>query len=87
LFFKANPGNTMSARLDDAGTLTYLRNPLWNADLAWTAIAAGVKNSVLLFYHVPSGTVATGTLDANGNYVHLKNLSGFSLGWTQIIGP
>jgi hypothetical protein len=87
LFFKANPGNAMSARLDDTGTLTYLRNPLWNADLAWTSISAGVKANVLLFYHAPSGTVATGTLDANGNYVHLKNLGGFSPGWTHVIGP
>jgi hypothetical protein len=87
LFFKANPGNAMSAKLDDAGNLTVLRNPLWNADLAWTSIAAGMKNNVLLFYHSPSGTVATGSLDANGNYVHLANLNGFSLGWTHIIGP
>ena len=87
LFFKAFPGNTMSARLDDYGNLTYLRNPLWDADLAWTTIAAGVKNNVLLFYHSPSGTVATGTLDADGNYVHLTNLTGFSTGWTHIFGP
>ena len=87
LFFKAIPGNAMSAKLDDAGNLTVLSNPLWNADLAWTSIAAGMKNNVLLFYHSPSGTVATGSLDANGNYVHLANLTGFSLGWTHIIGP
>jgi hypothetical protein len=87
LLFRANPGNAMSARLDDAGNLTSLHNPLWNADLGWTAIAAGVKNSTLLFYHAPSGTVATGTLDANGNYVHLTNLTGFSTGWTHILGP
>jgi len=87
LFFNAGVGNAMSARLDDAGNFKYLHNPLWSADLGWTIIAAGVKNSTLLFYHAPSGTVATGTLDANGNYVHLANLSGFSLGWTHIIGP
>jgi hypothetical protein len=77
----------MSARLDDGGNFTYLTNPLWNADLGWTTIAAGVKNSTLFFYHAPSGTVAAGKLDANGNYVHLSTLGGFSLGWTHIIGP
>jgi Bacterial Ig domain len=87
LFFNAGPGSAMTARLDDAGNLTYLRNPLWDADLGWTTIAAGVKNTVLLFYHAPSAQGATGTLDANGNYVHLMLHTGFSPGWTHIIGP
>jgi hypothetical protein len=73
----------MTARLDDAGNLMYLRNPLWNADLGWTTIAAGVKNTVLLFYHASSAQGATGTLDANGNYVHLMLHTGFSPGRTQ----
>ena len=87
LFFNAGPGNAMSARLNDDGSITTLKNPLWSADLGWTTIAAGVKNNTLLFYHSPSGTVATRTLDASGNYVHLLNHTGFSPGWTHIIGP
>jgi hypothetical protein len=86
LFFKSNPGNAMSARVDDAGNFTFLHNPLWNADLGWTTIAAGVKNSTLVFYHAPSGTGVAGTLNENGDYVHLTTLS-FSTGWTHIISP
>ena len=87
LFFNADTGRAMTGRLGDAGSLTYLRNPLWEADLGWTNIAAGVRNTILLFYQAPSGTAATGTLDANGTYVHLTNHTGFSTGWTHIIGP
>lgn len=87
LFFNADTGSAMTGRLGDAGSFTYLRNPLFENDLGWTNIAAGVRNTILLFYHAPSALGATGKLDANGNYVHLMNHTGFSPGWTHIIGP
>jgi glucan-binding YG repeat protein len=87
LFFKSTPGNAMSAQLDAAGNVTILHNPLWGADLGWTSITAGFKNKTLLFYHSPTGTIATGTLDQNGNYVSFGSGSGFSTGWTHIVGP
>ena len=87
LFFKSTPGNAMSAKLDDVGNLTVLNPQLFAADLAWTSIVGGMKNNVFLFYHSPTGTGATGSLDVNGNYVHLFTHNGFSTGWTQLVGP
>lgn len=87
LFFNADTGSAMTGRLGDAGSFTYLRNPLFESDLGWTNIAAGVRNTILLFYHAPSALGATGRLDADGNYVHLMNDTGFSPGWTHIIDP
>jgi hypothetical protein len=84
LFYNAASGESATARLDGAGTYTFVGS-LSGFARGWSRIT-GVSTGGVLFYNASTGEGATARLDNAGTYTFVGSLSGFATGWTHIAG-
>src|SRR6516164_3666150 len=81
LFYNSSSGEGATARLDSAGTYTFVK-AIEGFSKGWTHIA-GTFSGGVLFYNAASGEGATAVVRA-GDYTFVGAIEGFSKGWTHI---
>lgn len=83
LFYNSHTGAAVSGKISTSGLTTFAAYPAGSFSTGWSQVSHVDTGDTILFYNGNTGSAAEGTLN-NGVYINAENLSGFTLGWTDI---
>lgn len=83
LFYNSHNGAALTGKISTSGLSTFATFPAGSFSTGWSQVSHIDTGDAILFYSANNGTAAEGTLN-NGVYMNAENLSGLTLGWTDI---